>query len=209
MLRSGASFKTGRMPDFVRSTVPEGAVDAHVHAFPPRMFGAVWNYFETRDWTVHREPVERIADTLRTHGVTCAIGLSYPHKTGVARPLNAFMESVGREIPLFRPFASVHPDDGDFRESVDEALASPHIHGFKFQPLVQRFDINDPRLDYLYGACAERGVPLMMHVGRAPEGNEFVGAAFFARLMKRFPTLRACVAHMGAPDYDVFSRDAG
>ncbi len=179
-------------------------IDMHVHLFPPGMFEAVWNYFESYDWRVHRQHVEQVAQTLADHGVAMATALSYPHKKGVARPLNEFMESVGAEYEIFKPFASVHVEDDDLRECIDHALESPHIHGFKFQPLVQHFDINDPRLDALYIPSMDRQFPIIMHIGTAPYANEFVGLKFFRRLMKRYPTLRVCVAHMGGFEFDGF-----
>ncbi len=181
-------------------------VDLHVHAFPERMFAAVWRYFEDRAWGVHRQQAAEVAATLTAHGVQRAVALSYPHRAGVAAPLNRFMAALGQEHALFLPFASVHVDDDDLRACVDEALASPHLYGFKFQPLVQCFDINHPRLDYLYEACLEADFPLLMHIGTAPVANEYVGHAHFARLMERFAGLRVCVAHMGAFEFDAFTR---
>ena len=182
----------------------KGIIDLHVHIFPERMFQAVWKYFESRGWDVHHEQVGHIQSTLSFYGVSRAVGLSYPHKVGIAESLNRFMESVGRDYSMFLPFASVHPEDTDFRSYVDYALDSPRIHGFKFQPLVQRFDVNDPRLDYLYEQCLERDVPIIMHIGSGPYSNEYVGPDHFQKLMRRFDRLRICVPHMGAPEYDVF-----
>ena len=179
-------------------------VDLHVHVFPPRMFTAVWDYFEQRSWAVHRQQAEQVVRTLADHGVGRAVALSYPHKPGVARPLNRFMERLGQRVPLLLPFASVHVEDAELRQDVDHVLASPHLHGFKFQPLVQRFDLNDPRLDYLYQGCLEQDFPLLIHAGTAPLDNQFVGHEHFARLMRRFEGLRVCVAHMGGYEYDAF-----
>jgi len=182
----------------------QGIVDLHVHVFPERMFAAVWRYFRAWDWPVHHEQVDQITQTLTRHGVTLATGLSYPHRPGVARELNRFMAAVGARAPRFKPFASVHVDDADLDETVDEALASPHLHGFKFQPLVQRFDLNHPRLDRLYARCVEQDVPLLVHAGRAPQDTPHVGVVHFRRLLAHHPELRVCVAHMGAPEYDDF-----
>jgi len=179
-------------------------IDMHVHIFPPKMFEAVWHYFESFGWTVHHEHVDRIQQTLMEYGISMCVGLSYPHKAGVARSLNNFMESIGKRFPFFRPFASVHPEDDDFRLYVDHALKSPNLYGFKFQPLVQRFDVNDPRLDYLYMQSIERKFPIIMHIGTGPIANEFVGIGHFRKLMNRFPELRICVPHMGAMEYDDF-----
>ena len=170
------------------------------------MFEAIWSFFEGGGWGVHREQVDAIADTLRRHGVDLATGLSYPHKRDMARSLNRFMADVVKAHPLFRPFGSVFVEDEDFRECVDDVFASPHLFGFKFQPLVQRFDINHPKLDYLYARCQEADFPILMHAGRAPMVNEFVGLKHFVKLIARFPDLRICVAHMGAPEYDGFLR---
>lgn len=185
-------------------TTSLGIIDLHVHAFPERMFKAVWNSFRSYDWGFHEEYVPQIIKTLSAHGVVRAATLSYPHTVGVAESLNLFMEELGRTSPIFLPFASVYPDDDNFRQVVDYALDSPHLYGFKFQPLVQRFDVNDPRLDYFYQGCLEREAPIIMHIGSGPMANEFVGPGFFRRLMRRFPELRICVPHMGMTEYEEF-----
>lgn len=179
-------------------------VDLHVHLFPPRMFEAVWEYFETRGWAVHREQVAAVDRTLERHGVEVATGLSYPHRAGVAEDLNRFMAEVGERYPRFRPFGSVHVEDPDLGVQVDRLIASRRLHGLKFQPLVQRFDVNDPRLDPVWARCVEARFPLLMHVGTAPVENPFVGFDHFRRLLSRFPELPVCVAHMGAFEFDRF-----
>jgi hypothetical protein len=74
-------------------------IDLHAHLFPEPIFRAIWDYFESRDWPVHRQGAEDIAATLQAHGVVHATGLSYPHKPGVARELNRFNAEVGAPIP--------------------------------------------------------------------------------------------------------------
>jgi predicted TIM-barrel fold metal-dependent hydrolase len=187
--------------------VPERSiVDLHVHLFPQRLAEAIWKYFETRSWPVHHEHLDQVVATLASHGVEIACALAYPHRRGVARQLNQFMESVAQRYPMFRPFGSVHVEDPDIDTDVEHVIGSTYLHGFKFQPLVQCFDINDPRLDHLYARCSESGTPLIMHVGNAPYANPFVGFSHFSRLMGRFPDLRVCVSHMGAFEYDEFLR---
>jgi predicted TIM-barrel fold metal-dependent hydrolase len=39
---------------------------------------------------------------------------------------------------------------------------------------------------------------LVIHVGTAPHTNEFTGLAGLARVLERFPELRAAICHMGA-----------
>lgn len=168
------------------------------------MFEAVWRYFETRGWAVHHEHAADIARTLAAHGVSRAVALHYPHRPGVAADLNRFAEDLAQAHPVFHPFAAIHVDDADLRAEVDRVIASPHLHGLKFQPLVQDFDVNDPRLDYLYAACTEAGFPLLQHLGTAPVACPWVGVAHLDRLLARFPDLRVCVAHMGAFETEAF-----
>jgi predicted TIM-barrel fold metal-dependent hydrolase len=182
----------------------QGFIDTHVHVFPEKMFEAVWKYFVARGWGFHEQYVEQIRQTLAAHGVTRAVAMNYAHKAGVSRSLNRFMEDLGRSDTMFLPFASVYPDDGDFRETVDHAIDSPHLYGFKFQPLVQRFDVNHPVLDYLYEKCLERDFPITMHIGSGPVADELVGIGHFRELMRRFERLRICVAHMGWTEFDEF-----
>lgn len=182
------------------------SVDLHVHVFPPRLFEAVWTHFEQASWPVHREHARQIAETLARHGIEMAAALSYAHKPGVAGPLNRFMEETGRQVPVFLPFATIHVDDDDLGECVDHAIRSDRLFGFKFQPLVQAFDVNDPRLDCVYERCLEADFPIMMHIGSGPMTSPFVGFHHFKRLMHRFPDLRICVPHMGSTEYDDFLR---
>ena len=179
-------------------------VDLHVHLFPDKLFEAVWGFFDDWRWGVHRENAGQIAETLQAHGVSLAAGLSYAHKTGVARELNHFMAEIGQQHPMFRPFASVHVDDGDLERQVDEIVESPHLFGFKFQPLVQEYHLHDPRLDHLYERCQDDDVPIIMHAGTAPVSNAFLGFEHFRKVLARFPELRVCVAHMGAFEFDAF-----
>ncbi|PIW02423.1 MAG: hypothetical protein COW42_01805 [Deltaproteobacteria bacterium CG17_big_fil_post_rev_8_21_14_2_50_63_7] len=178
--------------------------DLHTHLFPARMFLAIWEYFETRNWSVHREQVDEVTATLQRHGVQGAVALSYAHKAGVAHSLNTFMAELRARHDWLYPFASVHVEDADFNEEIDRVLGSEHLFGFKFQPLVQRFDINDRRLDPLCEQCQERQFPVLIHIGSGPVANRFVGPDHFRRLMDRFPALRVCVPHMGVPECSDF-----
>ncbi|MBW1787409.1 MAG: amidohydrolase [Deltaproteobacteria bacterium] len=183
-----------------------GTIDLHVHIFPDRMFEAVWKRFKSLGWGFQEEYIEQIRQTLIAHGVVRAAGLSYAHKAGVAGSLNRFMETLGRSDPMFLPFASVYPNDDDFRQTVDHAIESSHLYGFKFQPLAQLFDVNDARLDYLYERCLERDFPITMHIGSGPTASELVGINHFRKLIRRFEMLRICVPHMGWTEFDEFLR---
>ncbi|MBU2552734.1 MAG: hypothetical protein KKB20_30255, partial [Proteobacteria bacterium] len=98
------------------SSVSPQWVDMHVHLYPEPMARAVWKWFQGQGWGCHAQYVQDVRQTLAAHGVGRAVALSYPHKTGVAAELNRFMAGLGRADPMWLPFASVYPDDPDFKE---------------------------------------------------------------------------------------------
>ena len=174
----------------------------HTHAFPKGWFEAVWSYFETRGWAVHRQYVGDIQKTLTSHGIDKAVALSYPHAKGVVQKLNHFMIQLVKDHPFFIGFGSVHIDEDDFDSIMDEVFQN--LSGFKFQPLVQCFDINHSKLDPLYDRCVAHDFPILIHAGTAPTANDYVGFKHFQTLMKNYPDLRVCVAHLGAFECEKF-----
>jgi predicted TIM-barrel fold metal-dependent hydrolase len=51
---------------------------------------------------------------------------------------------------------------------------------------------------------AAAGTPVVVHIGSGPIGNDFTGPDHLRRLLRRHPTLRIVVAHLGAPEYEEF-----
>jgi predicted TIM-barrel fold metal-dependent hydrolase len=138
-----------------------------------------------------------VAERLRTYGVERFCFFSYAHRAGMARELNRWLAAEARSLPQGIPLGTFHPDDPDYLEVVDEALELHGFRGLKAHINVQRFYPDDPRALRVWERLAERDRVLLIHVSRLPHPNPYVGMDRFARVMERFPTLRACVAHMG------------
>ena len=85
-------------------------VDSHVHLFPPRVFDAIWRWFDTYAWNIkYRLKSEAILSFLAGQGVGRVVGLCYSHQPEMARPLNRFMAELARANPMLIACGTVLP----------------------------------------------------------------------------------------------------
>jgi predicted TIM-barrel fold metal-dependent hydrolase len=189
---------------------PEGFryIDIHTHLHPERLSRAIRKWFAERsDWKLEypAEP-ELVAAFLRDHGVERFVYFSYAHKAGIARGNNAWLHATAPRVPDGIPLGTIHPDDPDLMEVVEEALVGYGFKGFKFHINVQRFYPDDSRVLPVYERMLALDRFLLIHVGSAPWPNAFDGYPRFARVMDMFPRLKVVVAHMGSFETRQFMR---
>ena len=91
------------------------------------------------------------------------------------------------------PFGSIHPAfpdiAGEFRR-----MRRLGLRGIKLHPDLQQFDLDDPAAFPIYDACGD-DLLVMVHVGDAR--LDYSSPARMARVLDRFPRLRAILAHLG------------
>ena len=92
---------------------------------------------------------------------------------------------------------AMHPDTEDKAAVIGEIL-SLGLHGVKLHPDMQRFHIDDPRVYPLYELCAERGLPILMHMG--DPRYDFSHPDRLHRVLSDIPELVVVGAHMGGWD---------
>jgi len=181
-------------------------VDVHVHLAPERLALAVRAalasmYGWDLGWPTDPEAV--IAD-LVAWGADVVVAQPYAHKSGMAASLNAFGVELSRRHRGVLSMATVHPDDDDPVGLLEDALGEGAV-GLKVHCPVQRTLPDDPRMEAVYAACERWGTPILMHAGHSPDASTpYSGAASFAVLMRRHPSLRVCVAHLGTPEVHAF-----
>jgi uncharacterized protein len=187
-------------------------IDSHVHLFPPRVFDAIWRWFDRHAWSIkYRLYAHDVLDHLATHGIHRVVGLCYSHVPEMARDLNRFMADLGREYPdMLIPFGTVLPGEPDADRIVDEALALG-LRGFKIHCHVQKLAPDDPRLDALYTRAAAAQVPIVIHAGRQPcfaaygvDVHAICSAAATRRALERHPELTMIVAHLGTDEEEAY-----
>ncbi len=188
-------------------------VDAHVHVFPPRLFEAVWRWFDTWGWPIrYRLQADAALDFLRARGVAHAVALHYAHKPGIARGMNRFVADLVGPRPDVTGVATVHPDDDDIAGILREGFALG-LRGVKLHCHVQCFAPDDPRLDAVYATCAAAGLPLIMHAGREPKSPGYAcdphalcGVERVEAVLRAYPTVRLCVPHLGMDELAGYAR---
>ena len=184
---------------------PVLAVDIHTHLFPPRLMTAVRRALGDMygwDFALPDDP-ETFAAFVREHGTERFCILPYAHKPGVAASLNAWVAETAASLDGAIGFACVNQDDVEPGRMLAAAFDAG-LRGVKLHYQVQNVVPADPRLDPVYEFLLERDAPLIVHAGKGPTDNGLVGVDRFAELMRRFPELRVCVAHLGWPERERF-----
>jgi uncharacterized protein len=186
-----------------------GLFDVHVHFLPPNIEAAVWRQFDEagpkigRDWPIrYRGSQDERVEQLRSFGVRRFSALPYAHKPGVAAYLNAWASGFADAVPECLRSATFYPEPG-----VDEQvgkLLDQGVEVFKLHTQVGEFRLDDPRLEPVWDQLEGAGVPIVLHVGSGPVGNEYTGPDHLRRLLRSHPRLRVVVAHLGAPEYAEF-----
>ena len=174
--------------------------DAHTHLHPPRLFAAIRRWFDDHtDWNLGgpTEPAD-VAAALRASGVERFVFFSYAHRPGMARELNRWLRDVAAGLPDGIPLGTVHAGDDDPAAIVEEACRDFGFAGVKLHVQVQAFPADDLRMLPVYERLLALDRVLVIHVGTGPHVSPFTGIARFARVLERFPALRAVVCHMGA-----------
>jgi uncharacterized protein len=186
-----------------------GLFDVHVHFLPPPVMRRVREQFDTagpligREWplTYRGDDESRVA-TLRTLGVRRFTSLPYAHRPGIASYLNEWAAELSAAVPDCLRSATFYPEEGV--GAYVRGLVEAGTRVFKVHVQVGDFDLLDPLLDEAWATIADAGVPVVIHAGGGPVGNEHTGPAPVRSLMRRHPALTAVIAHLGAPEYADF-----
>lgn len=213
---SGFGLPLPALDDEEGKSVPEGlpfVVDAHVHLFPDPVFEAIWRWFSRYGWPI-RYPLKspEVTSFLKNRGVGHVVALTYSHKPGMARFLNAYMAELTKNDPFVTGLGTVLPGEPDAVDIVEEAFAMG-LSGIKLHCHVQCFSPDDDGLGPIYEACAKHGKPLVMHAGREPKSAAYkcdphaiCSAERTERVLRDHPKLALCVPHLGADEFDPYLR---
>lgn len=188
-------------------------VDAHVHLFPDRVFESVWRWFDTHGWPIrYKLKTPDTLDFLFSRGVSKIVALHYSHKPGMARVLNDYVAELAARDPRIIGLATVLPGEPGARDALRDAFAKG-LKGVKLHCHVQCFAPDAPELHEIYEACVEANVPLVMHAGREPASPAYkcdvyalCGAERVERVLTAHPKLKLCVPHLGADEFDGYTR---
>jgi len=151
------------------------------------------------------QPLEVFLAEMDAAGVQQAVLLPVDCTTahGCRIVTNEQVAELAGANPRFLGFASVDPSSKDAPKQLERAIRGLGLRGLKLDPALQRFHPDDRRLAWpLYQACAELGIPMLIHCGLS---WSLLGQAKYARplaleeVAQEFPALPIIVAHFGWP----------
>jgi predicted TIM-barrel fold metal-dependent hydrolase len=186
-------------------------IDAHVHLFPDELFQSIRWWFEHHAWPIrYRLSSREIVDFLLDRGVGHVVALHYAHKPGIAETLNGYMADFCRDRPRVTGLATVFPGE-DHAGQILALGFKQGLSGVKLHAHVQCFDVESDAMDAVYRTCVDWDRPLIMHVGREPKSPAYpcdpyllCHAEKLRRVLDKYPTMRVCVPHLGADEFDAY-----
>lgn len=197
----------------VPATLPR-IIDGHVHIFPDPIISAVWHWFEKNGWPIrYRLTSQETIEFLFARGILHIVALQYAHKPGIAEMLNSYMVSMCSQYPgKVTGMATVYPGE-DNAENILQSAFNAGLAGLKLHAHVQCFDMNSNEMEKLYRCCIQNNRPLVMHVGREPNSDQYdcdvyklCSSRKLECVLQRFPDLKVCVPHLGLDEFDQYRR---
>lgn len=191
--------------------IPEGlpfVIDAHVHVFAPKLFEAIWRWFDTHGWPIrYKLYADEVMDFLLSRGVGHLVLLHYAHKPGISRAMNAFMAECTKGRDRVTALATVFPGEDDTKAILTEAFTQG-LRGVKLHCHVQCMSVDDPKLADVYETCILHNLPLVVHAGREPKSagykvdpHTLCSVERMDYVLRSYPRLRVCVPHLGADEF--------
>ncbi len=169
-------------------------IDFHTHIYPDGIaakgVGFVEDFYGLK--ASGAGTLEDIRSHMKKAGVSRSVVLSVASRADQVPSINHFLASVlAKDIV---GFGAVHPDMEE-PETTIEGLIASKMTGVKIHSDMQRFPIDDPRMDRIYDILAEQQIPIMMHMGDAR--YDFSAPHRLKAVLERHPKLIVIAAHMG------------
>jgi predicted TIM-barrel fold metal-dependent hydrolase len=196
------------------------AIDVHVHAPPRPGTGQGANnaqmqrYFRGEATPTDAEGVYQYYKERDIMGVLLVMGPVADPPDGQPNHNDWAAELQQRYPDQFIAFGGVDPKQG--KAAVREAVRCVEqlgLRGFKFHPITQTFEANDPAYYELWGTISDLGVPALFHTGQTGVGAGMPGQngiknkygrpyPYFDDLAADFPQLQIIMAHPSFPWVD-------
>ncbi len=178
----------------------ERIIDIHTHAFPDSVADRAMAHLcsQTDQVTAYLDGrLSSLLESMDANGIEKSVICSIATKPGQFEPIFEWSRSIASDRIV--PLASIHPFDPDAPERVRQ-VAEAGLAGIKMHPYYQDFDVDDERLDPLYGALQDAGLILTMHTGFdfAFEWIDRAGPKRISNVLAKFPELILITTHLGS-----------
>ena len=116
------------------------------------------------------------------------------------KEFNTWACDLARANPRLIPFIAADPIalPGEAGAAhVREMVEGHGARGVKLHPVLQDFDMGDPRMWPVYETCQELRIPILAHSGPARDRRPYAEPRAFAPVLEAFPKLTIIIAHLG------------
>lgn len=168
-------------------------IDCHAHIFPDVIASRAVDNLEGHykmPWQ-KKGTLEDIKDSLKGSGIYKAVIIATPTKPSQVINNNNFLHSI--DGGQFICFGSVHPDYEDCKGEI-QRVKDMGLHGFKFHPDFQAFNIDDDKALAIYEEIGP-SYPILLHTG--DETLDYSHPRRLARVLEIFPKHTFIAAHLG------------
>ena len=171
-------------------------IDCHCHIYPDKI--AERASAATGEFYGLPVRYDGKIDTLRALGEEAGIDgyliFSVATHKGQAASVNRYIaETVSQDPAVFRGLGTVHPDDENIAEEIDE-IERLGLKGVKLHADIQRVAVDDPRCMKIYELCEGR-LPVLLHTGDCR--FSYSNPDNLLPILDAFPRLTVIAAHLG------------
>lgn len=171
-------------------------IDCHCHVYPDKIAerassatGEFYGLPVRYDGKI--STLDRLS---RAAGVDACLIFSVATHKGQAGSVNRYIaDTVAANPAIFRGLGTVHPDDENIAEEIDE-IERLGLKGVKLHADIQRIAIDDPRCMKIYELCRGR-LPVLLHTG--DYRFSYSNPENLLPVLKAFPDLSVIAAHLG------------
>lgn len=176
-------------------------IDFHTHTFPDKIAPkAIAQLAErARIEPTYNGTVQGLLENMEKHSIDKSIILNIATRPGQEETINNTALSVTADSKgKLVSFGSVHPDSPDCFDEL-RRIKEIGLKGIKLHPDYQGFDVEEERMEPLYDALEELGLPVVFHAGWDCLSPDHIHCRPIrsAETARRHPGLRIILAHLG------------
>lgn len=172
-------------------------VDFHVHAFADKI--AVKAAENLRDYYHMPLVGDGKFDTILTRAKQSKIDKLVIHavatKATQTTTINDYVSAIAKKYPdHIIGFGTIHRDFDEYKNEIGR-IKQLGLCGIKLHTVFQNFNIDDDKMMFIYEEIVKNDLPILFHMG--DRKVDLASPKRLARVLDKFPQMRAVAAHMG------------
>ncbi|MCK9265499.1 amidohydrolase family protein [bacterium] len=181
-----------------------GIIDFHTHAFPDSLAHKAIKVLST-EGRIGAEldgKLSSLISSMDETGIEKSVICSIATKPSQFNSILEWSKLIRSDRIV--PLPSVHPEDPEAVERIG-IIKKEGFCGIKMHPYYQKFNLDDPKMFYLYEKISKENLLLVMHTGFdiAFERIRKADPEKIMKVVNRFPSLKMVSTHLGAwEDWD-------